>query len=235
VLHEKGKKRHGFRVIQMKLQKQGIIMNHKKIIRIKNQYRLFTIIRRKNPYKMIMKKSLEHQTFPNMLNREFTQATPGKVLCTDITYIPFKQKNLYLSAVKDLAAGEIVSWRTDHTLQIGFVLDTMKLLKGKFIPNQTILHSDQGVHYTSPIYTKLVKKMRIKQSMSGKGNCIDNASMESFFGHMKDEIDLKDCKQNTDVINEINRYMKYYNTEREQWGKGKMTPAEYRSHLLKTV
>jgi len=101
-----------------------------------------------------------------------------------------------------------------------------KLAEGAFI------HSDQGVHYTSPHFQKLVKKMGLGQSMSRRGNCWDNAPQESFFGHFKDEIDMKSCETLEDVKREIKSYMTYYNHYRGQWNLKRMTLAEYRRHLL---
>ena len=95
-----------------------INMNHKKIIRIKNKYNLITKIRRRNPYKDIMKKTKEHKTFANILNREFMQLIPQKVFCTDITYLFFNNKIAYLSAVKDIATGESVAWSLSQHLQM---------------------------------------------------------------------------------------------------------------------
>jgi transposase InsO family protein len=94
------------------------------------------------------------------------------------------------------------------------------------------IHSDQGVHYTSPEFQNLLKSKEISQSMSRKGNCWDNAPMESFFGHMKDNIDLKNCRTLEEVKKEIKKFINYYNNHRYQWGLKKMTPVEYRNHLL---
>jgi putative transposase len=95
-----------------------------------------------------------------------------------------------------------------------------------------LLHSDQGVHYTNPQYIQRVEKLGLVQSMSRKGNCIDNAPMESFFGHFKDEVDFKDCKTFDELRSKIAEYIQYYNNERQQWNLKKMTPVEYRNHLL---
>jgi putative transposase len=95
-----------------------------------------------------------------------------------------------------------------------------------------LLHSDQGVHYTNPQYIQRVEKLGLVQSMSRKGNCIDNAPMESFFGHFKDEVDVADCKTFDELKAKIAAYMQYYNNERQQWNLKKMTPVEYRNHLL---
>ncbi|MFI3157152.1 MAG: IS3 family transposase, partial [Methylococcaceae bacterium] len=95
-----------------------------------------------------------------------------------------------------------------------------------------LLHSDQGFHYTNPLYVSELKKLEMVQSMSRKGNCIDNAPMESFFGHMKDDVDYKSCKTFQEVSLVIQEYITYYNNERYQWDLKKMTPVGYRNHLL---
>jgi transposase InsO family protein len=93
-------------------------MNHKKIQRIMRQYYLYTKIRKRNPYKDIMKKGLEHRTSPNILNREFSQVTPYRFLCTDITYMKFNHRFVYLSLVKDICSGEIVAWYINQHLHL---------------------------------------------------------------------------------------------------------------------
>lgn len=236
-IFNKGKAKYGFRTIQMKLLNKGIIMNHKKIIRIKQKYNLITRIRRKNPYKMIMKKSLEHRTFENKLNREFNQMIPFNVLCTDITYMPFNHRFAYLSVIKDIASGEVVAWNLSMHLEMSLVMDTVEDMKSNpaLIASSlkdTMIHSDQGFHYTNPLYIEELEKLNMIQSMSRKGNCIDNAPIESFFGHLKDEIDYKDCKTFNELHSLIETYMEYYNNERQQWNLKKMTPVEYRNHLL---
>jgi len=114
-------------------------------------------------------------------------------------------------------------------------LRTIENLKqNQIIPsfNGVLIHSDQGSHYTNPDYSRMVKKLHMVQSMSRKGKCIDNAPMESFFGHFKDDIDYKDCRTFEDVRVAIAKYIEYYNNDRQQWNLKKMTPVEYRNHLL---
>jgi len=214
--------------MQLKRQK-NVVMNHKKIIRIMRKYNLFAKIRRKNPYKMIMKKTQEHRTCENILSRQFSFLIPHKVFCTDITYIPFKKRFVYLSVVKDIASGEVVSWYLLPYITMPLVLKTLERLKP--YPN-AMIHSDQGFHYTNPEYIEKVKTLCMIQSMSRKGNCIDNAPIESFFGHFKDEVDYKNCKTFQELYQLIKNYINYYNYERAQWDKNKMTPVEYRDHLL---
>lgn len=237
-IFDKGKRKYGFRTIQMRLKERKIDMNHKKIIRIMKKYHLFAKIRRRNPYKAIMKKTLEHRTFENQLNRKFNQIVPFKVFCTDITYLPFNHRFAYLSVIKDVASGEIIAWNMARHLEMNLVLDTVENMKNNNNLSSfedVMIHSDQGFHYTSPLYIKAVGNLNMIQSMSRKGNCIDNAPIESFFGHLKDDVDYKACKTFEQLHLLIEEYVKYYNCERQQWDLKKMTPVQYRNHLLECV
>nr|WP_227935932.1 IS3 family transposase [Alkalihalobacillus deserti] len=98
--------------------------------------------------------------------------------------------------------------------------------------SEAILLSDQGFHYTHPMFQEKVKKLRIRQSMSRKENCWDNSPMESFFGHFKDIVNYKDCKSLIQIKHEVSEYIEEYNNYRYQWGLKKMTPAQYLGHLL---
>jgi putative transposase len=237
-IFDRGKSKWGWRTIQMKLKDKNIIMNHKKIMRIMNKYGLHTKIRRANPYKKIMKKTQEHRTFENVLNRQFNQTVPFTALGTDITYLKYNSRFAYLSAVKDFASGEIVAWSLSQQIDMTLVTKTLERLK-QHEKNKSLhgalIHSDQGFHYTNPTYISVVKQLNMVQSMSRKGNCIDNASTESFFGHLKDEVDYKQCKTFKKLHTLIAEYMTYYNHHRHQWSKNKMTPVQYRDHLLASV
>ena len=226
-IFDKGKGKWGWRNVKMRLQ----AMNHKKIQRIMRKYGLVAKVRRKNPYKQIMKKSLEHRIFPNKLQREFHQLTPFKVFSTDITYIRFLQRFVYLSVVKDIASGEVVAWNVSLYLDMNLVIETLKIMSPNLC-HDVMIHSDQGFHYTNPAYINLVRELKMVQSMSGKGNCIDNAPIESFFGHMKDELDYRSCTTFENLRSNIGEYMRYYNYERKQWTRNRMTPVEYRNHLI---
>jgi transposase InsO family protein len=234
-IFDKGKSKYGWRTIQMKLKDKGVTMNHKKIARIKNKYNLVTKIRKKNPYKEIMKKTREHRTFGNILNRNFKQSNPRKVFCTDITYLPFNGRMAYLLAVKDIASREIIAWSLSRHLQMDIVFDAIRNMEdNKEVTSlrNILIHSDQGFHYTSPGYISKIKELDMTQSMSRKGNCIDNAPMETFFGHFKDEVDYKNCKTFEELRRLTKEYISYYNDKRRQWDLKKMTPVEYRNHLL---
>lgn len=214
----------------MKLERKSIIMNHKKIKRIMKTYGLRCTVRRRNPYKAIMKKTAEHRTFPNQLNRQFVQTIPYRFFSTDITFIPFSYRFAYLAIIKDLASGEIVAWHLSLHITMELVLTMMGKLKQ--YPN-ALIHSDQGFHFTNPQYIEKVTMLEMLQSMSRKANCIDNASVESFFGHFKDEVDYRSCTTFEELYQLVENSIHYYNYERAQWDKNKMTPVEYRDHLLK--
>lgn len=232
----KGRKK-GARQIKMVLNdKFNIIYNLKRIRRIMKKYEIVCPFRKANPYRRMMKATKEHTVVPNLVNREFKQGAPGKILLTDITYLNYNNgKRAYLSTIKDSSTNEILAHYVSDNLRLDIVLNTLEKLKlnsSSKLHSKAILHSDQGAHYTSPKFQKKVKKLGLKQSMSRRGNCWDNAPQESFFGHFKDEVILTKCSTLEEVINEVDDYMDYYNNDRYQWNLNKMTPVQYRNHLV---
>lgn len=227
---EKGKKKWGHRTIQMNLEKP---MNLKKVIRIMNKYQLFCKVRKKNPYRNVMKKTPEHKSFGNILDRNFDQKIPYSCFGTDITYLYYNFRPAYLSVIKDFCTGEIVAHKLSKHIDVQIVTDTLQNFYSK-LPNlkNFLIHSDQGSHYTSPMFVEAMKQVEAIQSMSRKGKCIDNAPTESFFGHLKDEVDYKHCKTFEELEKLISEYILYYNTKRKQWNKKKMTPVQYRDQIL---
>ncbi|MCP1152163.1 IS3 family transposase [Peribacillus sp. FSL K6-5616] len=237
--HFKNRKK-GARQIKMTLAGQfNIVYNLKSIRRIMNKYGIVCPIRKANPYRRMMKATKEHRVVPNLLNRQFKQGVPGKVLLTDITYLHYgKGMRAYLSAIKDGSTGEILAYHLSDRMTLDLATDTLKKLKKNKNfkkAKDALIHSDQGVHYTSPIFQKAVKKLGLRPSMSRRGNCWDNAPQESFFGHLKDESSIKACTSLDELRKEIKQYMIYYNHYRYQWNLKKMTPVQYRDHLLKTA
>ena len=226
----------GARSIRMILENDfNVVFNLKKIRRIMKKYDIVCPHRKPNPYKNIAKATKEHHSVSNILDRKFKQEIPRKVLLTDISYLTYgKGKRAYLSTIKDGSTNEIVAHEVSHSLSLDIALNTVKCLTRKRLKlhPDCLIHSDQGFHYTNPRFQKLLKEKGINQSMSRKGNCWDNAPMESFFGHMKDEVNLKQLKTLDEVRKEISRYMNYYNNHRYQWNLKKMTPVQYRNHLL---
>lgn len=237
--HFKNRKK-GARQIKMTLAGQfNVVLNLKCIRRIMKKYGIICPIRKPNPYKLMMKATQEHRVVPNLLNRQFKQDVPGKVLLTDITYLFYgKGQKAYLSTIKDASTNEILAYNVSERLTIDLATDTiLKLKKNRNFKKakDALIHSDQGVHYTHPDFQELVKKIGIRQSMSRRGNCWDNAPQESFFGHFKDEAYIKPCATLDELKREIKQYMTYYNHYRYQWNLKKMTPVQYRDHLLKTA
>jgi len=227
----------GALVIKMRLERlSGVVMNHKKIRRLMRKFKLVATIRQPNPYRKLARATQEHLTCENLLQRQFNQGEPEKVLLTDITYMRYGTGQwAYLSCVKDGATKQILAHYLSSTLELSIVEQTLVRLQERLdgaLHPEVIFHSDQGMHYTHPKIRHLIKKAGFKQSMSRKGNCWDNASMESFFGHMKDELAYRDCQTLQELQVRVNEYITYYNSERYQWTLKKMTPDEYRSHLL---
>lgn len=227
----------GSRSIKMVLEQEfDLTLNRKCIQRIMRKYSIKCPIRKANPYRRMMKANREHTVVPNLLNRKFKQESAGKVLLTDITYIPYGTSCMaYLSTIKDASTNEILSYQLSDRLTLDIATETIeKLIRQNthLLHQEAFIHSDQGVHYTSPKFQKLLKKYKLGQSMSRRGNCWDNAPQESFFGHMKDEIDFKSCMTFSDLQCLIDDYMDYYNNYRYQWGLKKLTPVQYRNQLI---
>ena len=211
-----------------------IIMNIKKIRRLMKKYNLFCPIRQANPYRRMAKALKTNNVADNILNREFKKHGPRMILLTDITYIPYNNTRCYLSVILDAFTKEVLSYVLSTSLEVDFVLETVNILIENHeisLSTETLIHSDQGCHYTSYSFIQILKDKQLRQSMSRKGNCWDNAPQESFFGHMKDEIDLSKCKTFNDVKVIIDDWIEYYNNERYQWNLAKLSPVEYYKYV----
>lgn len=236
----KWRRRDWYRTITMKLYKEWVKMNHKKVHRIMRKYNLLSRVRKLNPYKNIFKATTEHRKVENILNREFRWLEPFKKLWTDISYIRYNNSYLYLSVVKDMVSWEILSdylWTNLSMDLINKTINKLHILKNKknISFDWCIIHSDQWTHYTHPIFSSWVKELWLIQSMSRRWNCLDNAPTESFFWHMKDELDLSWCKSVDEAKEHMSNYIFYYNNSRPQWNRNKMTPVAYRKHLLSKI
>lgn len=215
----------------------GIRMNHKKILRLMRKYGLWCPIRQANPYRRMAKELRTNTVAENRVNREFRSHGPRKILLTDITYIRFKKEFVYLSVIKDAFTMQVLAYQLSESLEVDFVLQTVKqLLKDHVcsLDATTILHSDQGCHYTSIAFRELLRDSQLRQSMSRRGNCWDNAPQESFFGHMKDELRpyIHGWKSFQDVKDRINDWMEYYNNDRYQTILQWMSPNEYYHYIV---
>ena len=222
----------GARGIFMRLLHTGPKMNLKKIRRLMKKYGLKCPYRGPNPYRQMAKAIKTNTVFPNVVNREFVKGGVRKVLLTDITYIFYDGGVCYLSTILDAFTREILAYEFSTNLEVSFVLKTVDKLiaeHGCILDDTTIIHSDQGCHYTSKAFIQKLKDNRFVQSMSRKGNCWDNAPQESFFGHMKDEIKYEIAMMKTfeEVKAKIDDWIDYYNNDRYQWELSKLSPKEF--------
>ena len=173
---------------------------------------------------------------PNLLNREFETHGPRAVLLTDITYIiNGKAPRCYMSTIIDACTKELLAWVLSESLEIDFVLETVNQLienYGISLTAETLINSDQGSHYTSIKFIQLIKDSELRQSMSRRANCWDNAPQESFYGHMKDEIDISQCTTFEGIHQVISEWANYYNSARYQWDLARLAPREYYKYLI---
>lgn len=225
----------GKRGIYMRLLNMGIRMNQKKISRLMNKFNLKCPIRKANPYRRMAKALKTSNVADNLLNREFKEHGARVVLLTDITYMFYgNSQKAYLSTIMDAFTKQILSYVLSDSLEVDFVLETVNILirkHGISLTKETLIHSDQGCHYTSIKFQELILKKEIRQSMSRRGNCWDNAPQESFFGHMKDEIHIDKCSTFDELKQEVDNYMDYYNNDRYQWNLAKLSPNQYVRYL----
>jgi transposase InsO family protein len=228
----------GGRGIHMRLLRHNPpdLMNLKKIYRLMHKFNLKCPIRKANPYRRMMKALKENNYAKNLLNREFKEHGVRSILLTDITYLKrLDGKFSYLSAIMDARSNEILAHVVSPSLEIDFVLETVNLLManhGSELKTDVLFHSDQGRHYTSHRLIDLLNDSKLRRSMSRRGNCWDNAPQESFFGHMKQSIDISGCITNEDIKKVIDDWVDYYNNDRYQWDLAKLSPREYYEYVV---
>jgi putative transposase len=222
--------RKGTRTIYMMLPDIcGVHFGRNKILRLMRKYNCICAIRRERTELKANRELLKNNRKPNLLKRRFRLARPGEILLTDVSYLKYGlNRTEYLSCVKDAVSGRVVSHITSSGNDLNLVMDTIDTLDHT---EDAIFHSDQGSLYFNNLFQNRIKELGYRQSMSRRGNCWDNASQESFFGHMKDECDLSGCSTSEEVKEMIDNYVYYYNNERPQWTRNKMTPAEYEDYL----
>lgn len=234
-VYNKIKKVYGYRRIKVALKKEyGLIINHKKIKRLMKKLNIKSQIRRRRFKDPIYRKNNWCNIEPNILNRDFTTTNINQKWVTDITYLYYgrNRNKAYLSVLMDLHNNEIISYKFSTNLGLEFVKDTITEAfskeKDRDLSN-LIIHSDQGFHYTSYLYKKLLRDNNVTQSMSRKGNCYDNACIENFFGHLKSElIHLSFFETKENLFKAIDEYIYWYNKHRFQSVLKNHTPIEYR-------
>jgi putative transposase len=228
-IYHQNKGRYGYRRITLEINKQGILINHKTVLRLMKIVGLKSLVRIKKykSYKGELGKKV-----PNILERNFKTQHPNKKWATDVTEFNVAGNKLYLSPIIDLFNGEIISYELSERPHFNQVINMLKKSFEK-ISNTTnlILHSDQGWQYQMKQYQQLLKENGIIQSMSRKGNCLDNAVIENFFGILKSELFyLKKYESVNQLKLEIIDYINYYNNERIKLNLKGMSPIQYRAH-----
>ena len=209
-----------------------VVMNIKKIRRLMKKYNLFCPIRKANPYRRMAKALKTNNYADNLLQREFECYGPRYVLLTDITYIPYNGEFAYLSTILDAYMKQVLSYVLSDSLEIDFVKETVENLirdHGITLHKETLIHSDQGSHYTSATFIQIIEDCDLRRSMSRRGNCWDNSPQESFFGHMKDHIldRVKECTEFQQIKDIVDDYIDYYNNEAYVWELCMLSPNEY--------
>ena len=228
-IYHKHKGRYGYRRITDELNNKGTVINHKTVLRLMKLLGLKSLIRVKK-YKSY--KGEQGKIAPNLLKRKFKAEAPNQKWATDITEFNISGKKLYLSPIIDLFNQEIISYELTERPVFNQVVMMLKKAFKK-IPNNTnlTLHSDQGWQYQMKQYQYLLKEKGIKQSMSRKGNCLDNAIIENFFGILKSELFYIQKFASLDELKrEIKKYINYYNSVRIKSNLNKMSPIQYRTH-----
>ena len=217
---------YGYRRVRIWLERHGVRVNHKAVLRIMNKYGLLAQIRRRKKYQRM---GQQLHRYPNILDRNFTASRPNEKWVTDISYIKTPKGTLYLSMIRDLFDNSIVAYQMGTEQSINLVLNTIRAAKAtETITAELHLHSDQGFQYTSHGYFTLTQKYGIVPSMSRRGNCYDNAVAENFFGILKTEC-IRRCKPRSveQARQLVEDYIYFYNHERIQL-KTKLTPLEKR-------
>ena len=228
-IYHKHKGRYGYRRITDDLNNKAIIINHKTVLKLMKLLGLKSVIRVKK-YKSY--KGEHGKIAPNILERNFKASAPNQKWATDITEFNISGKKLYLSPIIDLFNQEIISYELTERPVFNQVVMMLKKAFKKIPDNTNLtLHSDQGWQYQLKRYQMLLKEKGITQSMSRKGNCLDNAIIENFFGILKSELFyIKKFKTREKLKKEIEQYINYYNNVRIKSNLNKMSPIQYRAH-----
>ncbi len=229
MIYEDNRGRYGYRRICMSLKGRGLIVNHKTVRKLMGQMDL-KAKRRKRHYHSY--KGEVGKLAPNVLQRNFKAKEPNRKWTTDVTQVSIKDAKLYLSPILDMFNGEIISYTLSNSPNLKMVTSMLgKAFKQHKDLRGLVMHSDQGWHYQHIQYRQMLKSKGIVQSMSRKGNCLDNAMMENFFGLMKNE--LLYIKQFSSVEQfevELRKYIKWYNEKRIKLRLNGMSPVQYRAH-----
>ncbi|KAA6430956.1 IS3 family transposase [Dyadobacter flavalbus] len=228
-VYDRHKGRFGYRRITLAIRKMGSNINHKTVLKLMKAMNLKSLIRTKR-YRSY--KGQTGKVAPNILNRNFKSVKPLQKWATDVSEFRVKDRKLFLSPIIDLFNGEIISYSLSESANFKQVTQMLKKAFKKIgRPENLVLHSDQGWQYQMSEYQKMLKSKGIIQSMSRKGNCLDNAIIENFFGTIKSELFYLNKYQSIDELKEaIKDYINYYNKDRIRLNLNGMSPVQYRAH-----
>lgn len=233
-IYAENRQRVGYRRITLELHNRGHHINHKTVQRLMKQLGLFCRVRMKryNSYRGDV-----GETAPNLMQRDFYASRPNEKWVTDVTEFHLFGQKLYLSPILDLYNSEIISYSLSHHPRFAQTVDMLEKAFLK-IPNDTnlILHSDQGWQYQMKPYQRMLKAKGVRQSMSRKSNCLDNAVMENFFGILKTELlYLQTFDSMEHFLAELKEYLHYYNHRRIKQKLKGMSPVQFRLHTLQSA
>jgi putative transposase len=226
----KSRSRYGYRRIRLALRRQGVFVSGKQVLRLMREEGVLSKVRRRK-YQSF--RGEEGKAARNYLKREFGVSEPNKKWVTDVTEFRFQGRRWYFSPVIDLFNSEVVSFSIDSTPAMGLVMNMVEGATVKLKGSKPMLHSDQGWQYRHASYREKLKELGIKQSMSRKGNCLDNAMAENFFGHFKQEL-IEGAKFESveQMLQEVSEYVDWFNNERIQERLKGLSPVEYRTQSL---
>ena len=226
----KHKGRYGYRRILAIMRTKGYTLNHKTVQKLMSNLGLKGKQRKNEKYHSY--KGEVGKVADNYLNREFKADKPFEKLTTDVTQFKVGDEKVYLSPVMDLYNREIISYSISTSPDLWQIREMLAGLFDKLPTDATpLFHSDQGWQYQHAEYQRLLAEHNIKQSMSRKGNCMDNGAMENFFGRLKVEMFYGEKFESVNAfIDKLNEYIYYYNNERISLKLKGMSPVQYRTH-----
>lgn len=233
IFHE-NKGRYGYRRITMEMHNRGYVINHKTVLRLMNEEKIKCMVRIK---KHRSYKGEVGKVAPNLLERDFSTSAPNEKWVTDVTEFSLFGRKLYLSPILDLHSSYLVSYTISEHPALSLVMNMARQALS-VLPRgaELILHSDQGWQYQHKQYQKLLKDHGIKQSMSRKGNCLDNAVIENFFGLVKSELlYMKEFDSMDQFKAELIEYLDYYNNRRIKAKLKGLPPAVHRKQALEAA
>ena len=224
------KGRYGYRRVLTVMCNKGYVINHKTVLKLMKLLGLKGKQRKSDKYHSY--KGEVGKVADNLLKRDFKAEKPFEKLATDVTQFKVGDTKVYLSPIMDLFNREIVSYSISLSPNLDQIREMLNGLFDKLPDDATpVFHSDQGWQYQHAEYQRLLAEHNITQSMSRKGNCMDNGAMENFFGRLKVEMFYGEKFESVDdFIHELNEYIYYYNNERIS-SKLKMSPVQYRTHF----